>query len=194
MVEWSLDAFDASPAVGEIVVMVPPGAEPPAGLAERAKLVEGGAARSESVRNGLDAVAAEIVAVHDAARPLVRPELIDALVEELWTRPDADAVVAAAPLADTVKRATATADPSPAVAETVSRDGLWAAQTPQVFRAGKLREAIDADPRQLATATDDAWLVEQAGGTVLLHRSPSENFKVTTPTDLRIAELLLVRS
>jgi 2-C-methyl-D-erythritol 4-phosphate cytidylyltransferase len=76
------------------------------------------------------------------------------------------------------------------IAETVSRDHLWAAQTPQVFRVAALREALDADP-QGATATDEAMLVEKAGGQVLIHRSSPENLKVTTSLDLRLAELLL---
>jgi 2-C-methyl-D-erythritol 4-phosphate cytidylyltransferase len=79
------------------------------------------------------------------------------------------------------------------VAQTVSRDHLWAAQTPQVFRTAALREALDADPQRIAAATDDAMLVEKAGGKVLIHPSPAENLKVTTPLDLRIAELLLAR-
>jgi 2-C-methyl-D-erythritol 4-phosphate cytidylyltransferase len=136
--------------------------------------------------------------VHDAARPLVTPRLIDDLVERLLASPDAAAVIAAAPITDTVKRAE---EPRPAdgeaprgtltVAETVSRDELWAAQTPQVFRTDVLRAALDTDPQRLATATDDAMLVERVGGTVLIRPSPPENLKVTTPLDLRVAELLL---
>jgi 2-C-methyl-D-erythritol 4-phosphate cytidylyltransferase len=77
------------------------------------------------------------------------------------------------------------------VAETMNRDELWAVQTPQVFRTAALREALDTEPERIAAATDDAMLVEQAGGRVLLHPSSPENLKVTTPLDLRIAELLL---
>ena len=79
----------------------------------------------------------------------------------------------------------------PTVAQTVSRDHLWAAQTPQVFRIAALREALDTDPQRVAAATDDAMLVENAGGTVLIHPAPAENLKVTTALDLRVAELLL---
>ena len=160
--------------------------------------VEGGESRSESVAAGLDRVESEIVAVHDAARPLVTPRLIDDLVERLLASPDAAAVIAAAPITDTVKRAegprSAAGEPSRdalTVAETVSRDELWAAQTPQVFRTDVLRAALGTDSHRLATATDDAMLVERVGGTVLLHPSPPENLKVTTPLDLRVAELLL---
>jgi 2-C-methyl-D-erythritol 4-phosphate cytidylyltransferase len=179
------------------VVAVPAGQD--GGLGEDAVTVPGGEHRSESVAAGLARIGdAELVVVHDAARPLVTPELIDELVEKLASRLDAAAVVAAAPLTDTVKRAR---EPRPAkgevtrgaptVAQTVSRDHLWAAQTPQVFRVDALRQALDTDPQRIAAATDDSMLVEQAGGTVLIHPSPAANMKVTTPLDLRVAELLL---
>jgi 2-C-methyl-D-erythritol 4-phosphate cytidylyltransferase len=177
-------------------VAVPAGAEDR--VPDGALAVAGGASRSESIAAGLARVETEIVAVHDAARPLVLPELIDQLVAKLLDRPDAAAVVAAAAITDTVKRAR---EPRPAkgdfprggptVAQTVSRDHLWAAQTPQVFRTAALREALDTDPQRIAAATDDAMLVEKAGGKVLIHPSPAENLKVTTPLDLRIAELLI---
>jgi 2-C-methyl-D-erythritol 4-phosphate cytidylyltransferase len=160
--------------------------------------VAGGASRSESVAAGLKRVETEIVAVHDAARPLLTPELIDELVAKLLDRPDAAGVIAAVPLTDTVKRAR---EPRPAkgdfprggptVAQTVSRDHLWATQTPQVFRTAALRDALDADPQRIAAATDDAMLVEKAGGKVLIHPSPAENLKVTTALDLEVAEMLL---
>ena len=74
---------------------------------------------------------------------------------------------------------------------TLDRGRLWAVQTPQVFRADALRDALDAGPERLAAATDDATLVESAGGTVRLVEAPPENLKVTTPLDLRIAEAIL---
>jgi 2-C-methyl-D-erythritol 4-phosphate cytidylyltransferase len=199
MLEWSLKALADAGSIGEIVVVLPAGELPAAGsqLAERT-LVEGGRTRSESVRNGLERVQTEVVAVHDAARPLITPELVDDLIEELFNRPDAAAVIAAAPLTDTVKRAREPRGArgevprgGPTVGETLSRDHLWAAQTPQVFRTEVLRAAMEADPQRLAAATDDAWLVEKAGGKVLILPSPAENVKVTTATDLRIAGLLL---
>jgi 2-C-methyl-D-erythritol 4-phosphate cytidylyltransferase len=197
LVEWSIDAFAGAESIGEIVVAVPAGQD--GELRGDAIAVPGGEHRSESVAAGLARVGdAELVVVHDAARPLVTPELIDELVEKLASRPDAAAVVAAAPLTDTVKRAR---EPRPArgeiprggptVAQTMSRDHLWAAQTPQVFRANALREALDTDPQRIAAATDDAMLVEKAGGKVLIHPSPPQNMKVTTALDLRVAELLL---
>ncbi len=168
----------------------------PAGI--EVEVVPGGKTRAESVARALEHADTEMVAVHDAARPLVTPELIDALLAKLMGRPDAAGVIAAAALTDTVKRAR---EPRPArgeflrggptVAKTESRDHLWAAQTPQVFRAEALREAHAADPQRVAAATDDAMLVEKAGGKVLIEPAPPENLKVTTTLDLRLAELLL---
>jgi 2-C-methyl-D-erythritol 4-phosphate cytidylyltransferase len=182
--------------VGPVIVAVPAGSEDR--IPKDVVAVAGGASRSESVAAGLERVETQLVAVHDAARPLVTAELIDELVAKLLDHPDAAAVLAAAPLTDTVKRARSPGsddgdapDGGPTVAQTVSRDHLWAAQTPQVFRTVALRTALEADPEDLAAATDDAMLVEKAGGEVLLHQSSPENLKVTTPLDLRIAELLL---
>jgi 2-C-methyl-D-erythritol 4-phosphate cytidylyltransferase len=199
LLDWSLAAFIGAKTVGPIVVAAPPGEE------ERfrrpaVQVVSGGERRSQSVALAIEAVAedAEIVAVHDAARPLVTSELIDELVLALVSRPDAAGVIAAAPLTDTVKRAreprSATGEVErggPTVSKTESRDHLWAAQTPQVFRAAALREALAADPQAVAAASDDAMLVEKAGGKVLIHPAPPENLKVTTPLDLRVAGLLL---
>jgi 2-C-methyl-D-erythritol 4-phosphate cytidylyltransferase len=204
---WCLDAFAAARSVGRAVVAAPPGCEDELGAAIGAPsnageleldIVAGGASRSQSVAAALARVDAELVAVHDAARPLVTAALIDELLAKLESRADAAGVIAAAPLTDTVKRAR---EPRPAkggfehggptVARTESRDHLWAAQTPQAFRTAVLREAHSIDPQRVAAVTDDATLVERAGGEVLIHPSPAENLKVTTPYDLRLAALLL---
>jgi 2-C-methyl-D-erythritol 4-phosphate cytidylyltransferase len=157
-------------------------------------VVPGGATRAQSVANALAAVGTEYVAVHDAARPLLTPELVEALVADLDAAPEAAGVIAAAPVADTIKRGsfvrdTRTKEPRNVI-ETVDRSELWAAQTPQVFRAEALREALAAAERP-EQATDEAMLVEWDGGTVLIHPVAEQNLKVTTPLDLRVAELLL---
>jgi 2-C-methyl-D-erythritol 4-phosphate cytidylyltransferase len=203
LIVWALDAFARAESVAVAIVAAPPGHEAAveelaAGIDLELRVVAGGVSRSQSVGRALGRVETDLVAVHDAARPLVTPEMIDALVEKLASRPDAAGVIVAVPLADTVKRAR---EPRPAkgpvprggptVAQTVSRDHLWAAQTPQVFRTTALREALDTDPQRIAAATDDAMLVEKSGGKVLIHPAPAENLKVTTALDLRIAELLL---
>ena len=194
ILEWSLDAFRSAESIAGIVVAVPPGsaAELTASASAGVTVLDGGASRSESVWAGLAAVKTEFVAVHDAARPLVTAELIDEIVSRLAERPDVAGVLAATPITDTVKRATDRFSQEGAtVAETVDREHLWAAQTPQVFRTRTLREALSGDPRSLASATDDAMLVEQAGGRILIHPAGPENLKVTTPLDLRVAEMLL---
>jgi len=205
MVEWSIEAFRAAPSVGGIVVAVPPGLPRDElklgggdeGAVEGAGLnvVEGGATRAQSVSNALRAVETELVAIHDAARPLVTPELIEGVVATLLADPEAAGAIAATPVTDTIKQASAPLFSSEMnngalVEKTLDRGRLWAAQTPQVFRADALREALAADPGGVAGATDEAMLVEAAGGRVLIHPSSSENLKVTTPLDLKVAELL----
>jgi 2-C-methyl-D-erythritol 4-phosphate cytidylyltransferase len=185
LLEWSLDAFRGAGTIAEIVVAAPAGED--ARIAEEGVVaVEGGEHRSESVANALALCGEEFVVVHDAARPLVTPGLIDAMVEELAGEEDAAGVIAATPVTDTIKEA----DDEGGVERTLDRSGLWAVQTPQVFRADALRKAL-ADPDSLPDASDDAMLVERQGGRVVIHSTSPDNLKVTTPFDLRVAELLL---
>jgi 2-C-methyl-D-erythritol 4-phosphate cytidylyltransferase len=179
LLEWSLEALRAAPSVTSTVVAVPPGMDYPGGVA-------GGDSRSESVRNALAAVPAgeDVVLVHDAARALLRVELVEACVAGLG---DLDGVVAAAPVTDTIK----VADADGIVSATLDRGALWAVQTPQVFRRQALQRALDQPAEVLAAATDDAGLVEALGGRVGVVAAPQENLKVTTPLDLRVAQLLL---
>jgi 2-C-methyl-D-erythritol 4-phosphate cytidylyltransferase len=100
-----------------------------------------------------------------------------------------DAAIAATPVIDTVKQAR----DDGTVARTLDRAGLWAVQTPQVFRRAALERALDVPDQVLAQATDDAWLIERAGGRVVVVAASSENLKVTSPLDLDFAELLLTR-
>ena len=170
MVEWSLGVLRE--VCDRVVVAVP---------ADRARppdFVAGGATRSESVMNALDAAPeASVVVVHDAARPLVTVELVRRCLDALAAF---DGVIAAVPVTDTVKVVE-----DGQVIRTPDRAGLWAAQTPQVFRADVLRRASGA------RATDDAALVEAIGGRVHVVEGTPENIKVTTPLDVRIAEMLL---
>ncbi len=182
MLEWSIDALKAVPEIAHIVVATPPGIEAPAGTTG----VFGGDERSHSVRAALHhTLAGDPVLVHDAARPLVTPEIIRAVLAGLDA--DADAAIAAARVTDTIKQD----DGSPTVSRTLDRSGLWAIQTPQVFRRDVLERALAQPHEIVAAATDDASLVESMGGTVRLVESPRENLKVTTPDDLRLADLLL---
>jgi 2-C-methyl-D-erythritol 4-phosphate cytidylyltransferase len=185
MLEWSLDAFRGASTIAEIVVAAPPGEEDR--MADQGVIaVAGGEHRSESVANALALCGEELVVVHDAARPLVTPDLIDAMVGELAAAKDAAGVIAATPVTDTIKQA----GDEGQVARTLDRAGLWAVQTPQVFRADALREAL-ADPDSLPDASDDAMLVERQGGRVVIHSTSPDNLKVTAPFDLRVAALLL---
>jgi 2-C-methyl-D-erythritol 4-phosphate cytidylyltransferase len=192
LVAWCLTALARSSSVEALVVAAPAGFEETVeGVARetapglRAAIVGGGTTRSQSVANALGAAgAAEVVLVHDAARPLVTPELVDRCVERLesWR---CDGVVAAARAIDTVKET----DAGGRVIATLERANLWAVQTPQVFRADALRSAL-ADAA-LDRAYDDAQLVEAGGGDVRVVEAPRENMKVTTAFELRVAELLL---
>jgi 2-C-methyl-D-erythritol 4-phosphate cytidylyltransferase len=194
LVAWSLETLAGVTAVERIVVAVPPelargaaGATELAGVAlpRGTVLVEGGATRSHSVRNALAAAGpGDPVLVHDAARPLATHDLFERALAELE---HADAAVAAARVTDTIKEA----DPGGTVRRTLDRSALWAIQTPQAFRREALVEALAQPDDVLAAATDDAWLVERAGGTVRVVESPPNNLKVTTRLDLRVAELLL---
>ena len=158
------------------------------------ELVDGGAERFESIENGLRQVRSDMdfVAIHDAARPCVTPEQVDAV---FCTAERFDAAILAAPLVGTIKRAVSRDDLSTHVsnweiAATVSRDNLWEAQTPQVFR----RELIVKAFAQRGTkhVTDDAQLVENIGHTVKIVPSDHTNLKITTASDLRLARHLLV--
>ena len=184
-------ALAACPEVDLIVVAAPPEA-----IAETAALladvdadwavVAGGATRVDSVRLALAAVPADVdvVLVHDAARPLVPAALVSDVVAAV--RGGADAVVPGIPLADTVKRV----DAAGLVHETPDRAELRAVQTPQGFRRAVL-EAAHAAAGPGADATDDAGLVERAGGAVLVIPGDEEAFKVTRPLDLLLAEAVL---
>jgi len=178
LLDWSLDVLES--VCDRVVVAVP------AGYEDGADRVVGGTSRSASVRAALAAAPeAGVAVVHDAARPLVSRELVERCIAAL-----ADGfagAVAAAPVSDTIKEA----GPDRRVVRTLERSKLWAIQTPQVFRADILRRALDVPDEVLAAATDDASLVEAAGGSVCVVEAPADNLKVTRPVDLELAEALL---
>lgn len=198
MLDWSVDALRQVPAVQEVVIALPADRldAAPAGTVA----VAGGAVRSESVLAALrgSTAGADPVIVHDAARPLVTAEIFERALVAIGPA-DVDAVVAAAPVADTIKQADdalvsrdGVPHNTPRVSRTLDRRGLWAVQTPQVFRRAVLEEVLgEASDELLQRATDDAWLVEQAGGCVVVLPTTAENFKVTTRLDLLLAELIL---
>jgi 2-C-methyl-D-erythritol 4-phosphate cytidylyltransferase len=172
----------ASRSTGHVVIVLPPETSwdgPPVAAA-----VTGGATRADSVRAGLAEIPddADVVVVHDAARPLATDALFAAVVGAV--RDGADGAVPGLPVADTIKRVD-----GGQVIETVPRDDLVAVQTPQAFRAGALRAAH----RDRADGTDDAALVERDGGKVVVVPGDPANVKVTGPDDLELVATLRSR-
>ncbi|HEX9259361.1 MAG TPA: 2-C-methyl-D-erythritol 4-phosphate cytidylyltransferase [Acidimicrobiales bacterium] len=180
-------AVAAAHTVSEGVVLVLPagGAPWPDSSSGARVVVTGGATRSESVRHGLAAVppTADVVVVHDAARPFATPELFERVVGAV--RAGADGAVPGIPLADTVKEI----DGDGVVVATPDRARLVAVQTPQAFRAAALRAAHAAG----GDATDDASLIEARGGRVVVVAGERHNLKITEPDDLEWARSLARR-
>ena len=191
VVWWSLKAFQASPSTRCIVLVVPrrdhERLRKAASVWRFSKLmaiVAGGLSRADSVREGLSAVPPEVrwVAVHDAVRPLVTPRLIERTIAEARRH---RAAIAACPSRDTIKLA----DASGRVASSPKRERVWLAQTPQAFER-KLLEQAHARGRGLSV-TDDSQLVERLGVRVRLVPASAENLKITVPSDLELARLIL---
>lgn len=181
VLDWSLAAAEQASDGVVLVVAAEHRAEIEATLGcsqSRPVVVTGGATRSASVRCGLTAVppSADVVVVHDAARPLASPALFARVVDAV--RAGADAAVPGVPVVDTIRRRSG---------GVVSRDELVAVQTPQAFRAEALRAAHRGEPN----ATDDATLVEAAGGKVVVVPGDPVNRKITDPSDLAIARALV---
>jgi len=183
--------FSCHPEVRQVVVVLPAddASAPPAWLAPHVgtllQVAAGGTERSESVANGLAALASgcRVVLVHDAARPFVSRELLDGVIAAARSGVGA---VPAVPVADTLKQANAAGE----VARTVPRTGLWRAQTPQGFPREVLESAHDRAKADGVTGTDDAYLVERIGGTVRLVAGDPRNLKITTADALALAEVL----
>ncbi|MEO8813032.1 MAG: bifunctional 2-C-methyl-D-erythritol 4-phosphate cytidylyltransferase/2-C-methyl-D-erythritol 2,4-cyclodiphosphate synthase [Caulobacteraceae bacterium] len=188
VIRWSVEGLLAAGA-DRVVAVIPAGdealaAEALAGL-PRWSLATGGAVRARSVISGLEALAAEddeIVLVHDAARPFVGARHVAPLLAALER---AEGAAPGLPMADTVKRL----DQASGAVSTASRDGLWRAQTPQAFRFGRLSSAYRAWPAD-ETPTDDAAVVERAGGRVVLTPGDPMLMKLTWPEDFAMAEAL----
>ena len=183
LIDWALAAASAACAG---VVAVLPATHLDATLAPGVVSVAGGPTRSASVRAGLEAVPADaaLIVVHDAARPLADTALFERVIAAV--RAGADGAVPGVPVADTIKRV----DPAGGlVLETLDRPTLRAIQTPQAFAASALRQAHAGG----GDATDDAALVEAAGGRVVVVEGDPSNLKVTGPDDLVRAEDLLTR-
>ena len=181
VVDWALAGARAV-ADGVVLVVAPERAGAPELGADA--VVAGATTRSGSVRAGLAAVPgeAEVVVVHDAARPLAAPTLFEAVIAAV--RAGADGAVPGVAIADTVKRVD-----GEAVQATLDRAGLVAVQTPQAFSAAALRQAHEG----ALDASDDAALVEAGGGRVVVVPGDPRNAKITTPLDLTIARVVVSR-
>ncbi len=190
----TIDAMSRAPSVGLIVVVVPEAEK--AGFFDRycepylhekvGAVRAGGPTRLESVARGLSAVdeSCDLVAVHDGVRPLVSVELIERCIMEAER---SGAAVPGIPLTDTIK----SVDKHRKIISTVPREGLWAVQTPQVFRRDILTAAYDKAFREGFSGTDDASLVERAGFSVTVIEGSTDNLKITYEKDIMRAEAIL---
>ncbi|CAN5739150.1 2-C-methyl-D-erythritol 4-phosphate cytidylyltransferase [soil metagenome] len=185
IVEWSLDVLVAAGCDPVVLVVPDPGADQAMALAKRAIVTAGGATRQQSVARGLALIATELVVVHDGARPFATPELVR---ECLAALAGVAGAVAAVPLDETVKRVE-----DDRVRATVDRSGLWRVQTPQAFVTGELERAHALAVAAGYSGSDDAELVERAGGSVRVVRGPRDNIKLTWPEDFALAESLVAR-
>jgi 2-C-methyl-D-erythritol 4-phosphate cytidylyltransferase len=183
MLAWTLDAFAPGGFARTVVTAPPDRIRDFERIVEgRGRVVAGGETRSASVRRGVDALApadADVVAVHDAARPFLTAEEIRAV---LRAAEETGAAIAATPVVDTIKRVS-----GGRIAQTVDRTELFGAATPQAFRAAVLREALASGDE----ATDEAALCERLGRPVAIVPVSRFSFKITTPEDLALAEAIL---
>ena len=190
---WSAEAFDAVGDVGVIVVVCPEErheeylkrAIDPFPFVTPVVVAPSGPTRQESAFSGLEFVPEdyEFVAMHDGARPLVTPALIEHTIATVKGNFDCDGAIVAHPAIDTLKVVE-----NGAVAGTPDRNVFWNAQTPQVFRTGVLRRAHASALSDGFVGTDDSSLIERLGGRVLIVEGPRDNMKLTVPEDYQLIE------
>jgi len=190
----TLTQFEGTPTIDHIVIIVPAGRETfcqqeivaPSGLRKVTHIVAGGETRQRSVMAGFSRLDqdVDVVVIHDGARPFVTPSLIRAAVDAALVDGSA---VAAIPESDTLKRVSAVGT----IIETVDRQNLWRAQTPQAFRRAVLQQALAYAAEHNLDTTDEASLIEWLSWPVRIFPGSIWNFKVTSPDDLMLAELLL---
>ena len=194
MLSWTLAALLAEPGLAGIVVALSPGdtlwADLPEASSNRVRTCEGGTRREASVCNALDALegsaaATDWVLVHDAARPCLRSEDFQRLCSELHDDPVGGLL--AMPVSDTLKRA----DAQQRCVQTMDREGLWRALTPQMFRYGLLHRALCLCIERERSVTDEAAAVESLGLQPRLVRGHADNIKVTNPEDAALAAAIL---
>jgi 2-C-methyl-D-erythritol 4-phosphate cytidylyltransferase len=191
---YSAETFSKSDLISEIVIVVPDdcAGSVKADIVDRfsiskvTRIVPGGPERQDSVLNGFNALSGNpgVVVVHDGARPLVTTELLEDVIREAHA---CGGALAALPSSDTIKRTSA----DMRVEDTVPRDSLWFAQTPQAFRYDVLKNAFTKASDEGFTGTDESQLVERTGVKVKIVKGSPYNIKITTPEDLRFGELIL---
>lgn len=195
---WSAEAFDAVGDVGLIVIVCPKKraseyikrAVDPFPFVTPVIVAPAGATRQESAFSGLEYVPEEYeyVILHDGARPLVTPEIIEHTIATLKGNLDADGAVLAHPAVDTLKVVE-----NGVIVGTPDRSVFWNAQTPQAFRAGIYRRAHAAALSDGFVATDDSALIERLGGKVLVVEGPRDNIKLTVPEDYELLEAAVLK-
>lgn len=192
VLEYSIDAFEQSESISEVVLVAGEHTEraiehlASAGNWNKVtRVVRGGASRQESTARGVDAVSrdADVILVHDGARPLIQPEQIEACVAA--AREHGGAIVAT-PVTDTIKRVH-----NGQIETTIDRSDLWAAQTPQGFHASTLRRMMRDAALSPSLVTDEASLAELSGESVRIVPGDASNIKITHPSDIVVAEALL---
>ena len=194
VIAYALEAFGACDKINEIYLVVSKGEVefcretllPSLELAKPIQLEEGGLRRQDSVYNGLLAMEGHegVVVIHDGVRPFVKTSQITACITLAET---SGACMLGMPVGDTLKRVGSTQ----MIEETISRDNMWQAQTPQAFQYTLIRQAHDRAAREGFAGTDDASLVERYGGKVKVIKGSAGNIKITLPEDLDMAEALL---
>jgi 2-C-methyl-D-erythritol 4-phosphate cytidylyltransferase len=189
VVEFAIDAFLSIEEIEKVILVMTPEDIKEHGAkfaSARVEIVKSGETRMVSVRNGFAAVPEdiEVVAVHDGARPLITPEIIKAVLEEAY---ESGAAIAAVPVKDTLKKVTTK---QLWISSTPVRSSFWAAQTPQCYRRELLEDALAKFPLD-NQATDESQLVEKSGRQVKVVPASYENFKITTPEDLTMAEAII---
>lgn len=200
LIAWTLAAFDRARTIGHIVIVCQPArrqemrevAIDPYPLATPVTFADAGAERQDSTVSGVAAVPTgyDVIAIHDAARPLITPATIDAAVAELLRDPRRDGVVCGQGAIDTLKTVEEQ-EVGARFVDTPPRSRFWCVQTPQVFRTHVLVQAIERAAADGFAGTDDASVVEHAGGVVVGVEAPRDNIKVTVPEDLPLVEALL---
>jgi 2-C-methyl-D-erythritol 4-phosphate cytidylyltransferase len=191
MLSWSLATVAQVPSIEEVVIAVPAGREAAArreasALSIPVKITPGGAERQDSVQLALALTSAqsELVVIHDAARPFATAEIFEACLDAAHR---AGGAIAAIPVADSLKQV----DASRTIRATVPRSELWQAQTPQAFRRALIIAAHDRAVRDHVAVTDDAELAEGIGVRIEVVECTTRNLKITTASDLELAQALL---